>query len=120
MVLKEFGITQTQFALLASLKWFEEHAERPTQSHLAAHTRIDKMTVSKAIKKLEALGMVTRHEIDADKRANTVHFAALGRQIVGKAIAGVEDADDAFFGALTKADLDEYKRLSLCVIRSNA
>jgi len=33
-VLGEFGITQTQYAILASLKWFEEKKEPTTQAHL--------------------------------------------------------------------------------------
>jgi MarR family len=55
-----FGLTQTQYAVLASLRWFETHDQQPTQRHLVEHTTIDKMTLSKAIRRLEAAGLVAR------------------------------------------------------------
>ena len=40
VVFDGFGITQTHYALLASLRWFEEHREPTTQALLARHARI--------------------------------------------------------------------------------
>ena len=48
-----FDITQTQYAILASLKWFEVKKELATQSLLSAHSKIEKVTLSKAIRQLE-------------------------------------------------------------------
>jgi len=59
-VFGEFGITQTQYAILASLLWFEQQGQPPTQARLVEHARIDKMTLSKAIRKLEKSGLVRR------------------------------------------------------------
>jgi len=53
LVLESLGITQTQYAILASLKWFEENKEPTTQTHLGEHAHIEKMTLSKAIRQLE-------------------------------------------------------------------
>ena len=73
-VLSKFGITQTQYAILASLRWFEEKNEPITQSHLVEHAKIDKMTVSKAIRRLESEGLVMRERSATDSRATNVRF----------------------------------------------
>lgn len=118
-VLDGFGITQTQYAMLASLRWFEEQKEPASQAHLVAHTRIDKMTVSKAVRKLEDDGLVIREASAADSRANNVRFTAKGRRIVQKAIVAIEGADEEFFSCLTPEQLALYKSLTAAVIAGN-
>ncbi len=117
--LGEFGITQTQYAILASLKWFEENDEPMTQAHLVEHSKIDKMTVSKSVRKLEEDGLVTRKPSDADSRAIDVEFTARGKKVTGKAIVAIENADDEFFSCFTKKELGLYKSLTLSVIANN-
>jgi len=114
--LGEFGITQTQYAILASLKWFEEKREPPTQAHLVEHAKIDKMTVSKAIRNLERDGLVAREQSAADNRATNVRFTAQGRKIIQRAVVAVENADDAFFSCLTAHELATYKFLTRSII----
>lgn len=114
--LRSFGLTQTQYAILASLRWFEEHGERPTQRSLGDHARIDKMTLSKAIRKLEGAGLVTRQGAPHDARATQVGFTTRGRRIVGKAIVAVEDADETFFAGLDGDQLRSWTSLTSEVI----
>ncbi len=116
VVLNRFRITQTQFAILASLKWFEEHGQPTTQAHLVDHAKIDKMTVSKSIRKLEESGFVLRAQSDADSRAINVRFTNFGKKQIGKVIATIENADDEFFACLTKKELDAYKALTKSII----
>ena len=118
-VLGEFEITQTQYAMLASMKWFEEKNEATTQTHLVEHTRIDKMTVSKAIRKLEVAGLVVRAQSSIDSRATMVRLTIYGKKIILKAIVAIEDADDVFFSGLTGKQLELYKSLTLLVITNN-
>ncbi|MEJ2040130.1 MAG: MarR family transcriptional regulator, partial [Desulfosarcinaceae bacterium] len=101
-VLGDFGITQTQYAILASLKWFEEKKEPITQAHLVEHAKIDKMTVSKAIRKLEKNGLVLRESSPTDSRAVNVRFTAQGRKLIQKAIVAIENADEDFFSCLNE------------------
>jgi len=115
-VLGEFGITQTQYAMLASLRWFEEQKEATTQVHLVEHAKIDKMTVSKAIRKLEEDGFVLREQSSSDSRATNVRFTAQGRRMIQKAVVAVENADEEFFSCLTKKQLEIYKSLTSSVI----
>ena len=118
-VLGEFGITQTQYAILASLKWFEEKNEPTTQTHLVDHTKIDKMTVSKAIRNLEQDGFVVREQSSSDSRATNVRFTTQGKKIIHKAIIAIENADEEFFSCLSDKQLDVYKSLTSTVIKNN-
>jgi MarR family transcriptional regulator, transcriptional regulator for hemolysin len=119
-VLGQFGITQTQFAMLASLKWFEEKKEPTTQTHLVDHTKIDKMTLSKAIRKLEESNLVLRATSSVDSRATNIRFTALGKTLIQQAVVAVENADDEFFSCLSEKQLKGYKSLTSAVISFNA
>jgi len=118
-VLGEFGITQTQYAILASLKWFEEKKEPTTQAHLVEHAKVDKMTISKAIRRLEEDGLVLREGSLTDSRATNVRFSAQGKRLIQKAIVAIENADEEFFSCLTVKQLDAYKSLTATVIANN-
>jgi DNA-binding MarR family transcriptional regulator len=115
-VFESFGITQTQYAILASLRWFEEQGEPTTQRHLVEHAKIDKMTLSKAIRKLEEEGLVERVTALHDSRALSVGFTRKGRKLVQQAVVAVENADDEFFGVLSAQQLAEYKALTVRIV----
>jgi MarR family transcriptional regulator, transcriptional regulator for hemolysin len=118
-VLGELAITQTQYAILASLRWFEEQREPPTQAHLVEHAKIDKMTLSKAIRKLEDAGLLARESSPEDSRAMHVRFTAKGRKLVQQAVVAIENADDEFFSALGPRQLADYKGLTKQLIAGN-
>lgn len=118
-VLGEFGITQTQYAILASLRWFEEQGEPTTQAHVVEHAKIDKMTLSKAVRKLEENDLVLREQSSTDSRATNVRFTVKGRRVIQKAVIAIEKADDDFFSCLTERQLETYKSLTISVISSN-
>jgi len=118
--LKPFALTQTQCAILASLRWFEEHGEQPTQRHLVEHARIDKMTLSKAIRSVERAGLVARQPAPADARATQVRFLARGRRVIANAIVAVEDADEQFFSSLGAKELQTWMALSNEVVRHSS
>ncbi|MGE5625944.1 MAG: MarR family winged helix-turn-helix transcriptional regulator [Bacillota bacterium] len=118
-LLDGYGITQTQYAILASLRWFEEQGEPPTQSHLAEHTRTDKMTLSKALRGLEIQGLVKRAPSREDNRAVRVRCTARGRALIQKAVVAVEEADETFFSRLPRGELETYKALTRALIAGN-
>ena len=92
-VLGCYRITQTQYAIMASLRWFEEQGEPPTQAHLAEHTRIDKMTLSKALRRDLRPRAGEAHALREDSRAVQVAFTARGRGLIQKAVVDIEEAD---------------------------
>jgi DNA-binding MarR family transcriptional regulator len=119
-VLGDFGITQTQYAILASLRWFEERDQPATQQHLAEHAKLEKMTLSKAIRRLEEDGLVKRAQSSSDGRATQVRFAAKGRKITEAAIVAIEEADDKFFATLSAVELARYKALMVALVTGNS
>ena len=114
-----FGITQTQYAILASLLWFEQQRTPPTQARLVDHAKIDKMTLSKAIRKLEEGGLILREPSTIDTRAIQVQFTATGRKLIRRAIIAVERADDKFFSCLAEQQLASWKELAISIIAGN-
>lgn len=119
-VLDGFGITQTQYAILASLRWFEGQGTIATQTDLAEHARLERMTLSKAIRKLEAEGLVSRAPSAVDGRATAVRFSAKGRRLTERAIVAIEETDDVFFGTLSVPHQKSWKALVLGLIAGNS
>lgn len=72
-------------------------------------TKLDKMTVSKSIKKLISLGFVNRTEHETDTRAKSVSLTEKGKDMVGTLVPIVEGIDSTFF---SKASDQEQKSLT--------
>ena len=119
-LLESFGITQTQYAILASLRWLEERQQPTTQTDLAQHAKLEKMTLSKAIRRLEADGLVRRTPSSSDGRATQVRLSAKGRKLTDAAIVAVEAADDAFFASYSAAELATYRESMIALIAANS
>ena len=98
--LASFDISHAQFVIMAAARWFFETKQEPTQVGFANLTGLDKMTISKSLKKLAALGIVSRAEDVRDTRAKTVLLTAKGNNLIEKLVAIVEDIDSQFFGVL--------------------
>lgn len=106
--LDPYKISHAQFVLMATLMWFGAHQYDTTQILLAHHTKLDKMTVSKSLKKLVSLGFVVRQEHGTDSRAKSVTLTETGKEMVRTWVPIVEGIDNAFFGGLEAV---EQKRL---------
>lgn len=109
--LEPFGITHSQFVLLASIYWFTIQREEATQIVLSSHTKIDPMTTSTVLRTLQHKGLVKRKEHDADTRAKMVSLTPEGKQVIKKAVVVVEAFDKAFFSTLDKKEGDFSKNL---------
>lgn len=95
------GLTHVQFVLLASLWWLQEHGSgAPTQAGLAEHAGTEEMMTSQVLRKLDARNLVDRHADPDDSRAMQVTLTDAGRTLLRAALADVEAADEAYFGAL--------------------
>lgn len=118
-ILNKFDINQTQFAMMASLKWFEEHNKETTQAHIVEHSKIEKMTVSKSLRSLENKKLITRVKSKTDARAFNVELTTKGIIIINKAIVAIEFADDEFFSCLSIGELNQYKSIIVKVVKAN-
>lgn len=98
--LEAHKISHAQFVIMATLMWFRAHSYDTTQIAIVNQTKLDKMTVSKSLKKLVALGLVHRIEHEADTRAKNVTLTVSGEKLVGILVPCVEKIDAQFFGTL--------------------
>lgn len=98
--LASFDISHAQFVIMAATRWFFETKQDPTQVAIANMTGLDKMTISKSLKKLASLGLVSRSEDVRDTRAKTVILTTKGNQSIIKLVSIVEGIDRQFFGVL--------------------
>jgi DNA-binding MarR family transcriptional regulator len=97
-------ISHAQFVILANLLWFEGIKQTPSQILIVRSTKLDKMTVSKSLKKLVAQGFIKRAEHKEDTRAKSVQLTAKGKTLVSKLVPIVEKIDEKFFGVMSVAN----------------
>jgi DNA-binding MarR family transcriptional regulator len=105
--LASFDISHAQFVIMAAARWFYESKQEPTQVAIANMTGLDKMTISKSLKKLSSLGIVSRSEDVRDTRAKIVVLTTKGNNLIVKLVSLVEGVDRQFFGVL----LDKEQKL---------
>ena len=98
--LDPYEIAHPQFVILAILLWFSEKNMESTQVMIVTWSKLDKMTVSQSLKKLEGRGLVKRHEHAIDTRAKSVHLTEDGKDLIRTLVPLVEGVDAQFFGSL--------------------
>ncbi len=118
-VLAGFNITQTQFAILVAMIDFEKSGDDVSQAILVGHTNIDKMTISKSVRSLQAKKLVKIKKSKTDKRANNLELYAKGKTVAKDAIIAVRKADKKFFSGATLAQVDTLKKIGDKVIDSH-
>jgi len=115
--LEPFDISHAQFVILAVVKWFDENKQDVTQINIVNLSGLDKMTVSKSLKKLSSLKLITRAEYEHDTRAKVVALTTPGHKLIGKLVPIIEGIDCKFFSKLSTADqtslIKIFNRLSL-------
>lgn len=98
--LEQYGLTHSQFVLLASIHWLTLNEQNVTQIVLSNHTKIDPMTTSTVLRTLQQKGFLRRQEHLTDTRAKTVELTEQGKTIIKKAVLTVEEFDKVFFNLL--------------------
>ena len=102
--LDAYEISHAQFVIMAILLWFEEQHQDPTQTAIVRLSKLDKMTVSKSLKKLVTQGYIRREESQTDTRAKWVYLTPKGKELAAKLVPIVEETDVEFFGKTLKSD----------------
>jgi DNA-binding MarR family transcriptional regulator len=98
------GVSHAQFVLLAILLWMEEHHKQSTQAVLVKMSKLDKMTVSKALNALCEKELMIRTESAIDSRTKVANLTSKGRTLIQQLVPIVEAVDTQFFGGLAKAN----------------
>ncbi len=109
--LEKYGLTHSQFVLLASIYWLTLHKQEVTQVVLSAHTKIDPMTTSTVLRTLQTKKLLQRQEHATDTRAKTVALTEEGKKITNLAVKTVEKFDSDFFKPLGKKTNEFNKKL---------
>lgn len=107
-VLEPYEISHAQFVIMALLLWWRGKKEAVAQGDIVEKSKLDKMTVSKSLKKLVGMGFVERCENPRDTRAKFVHLTKRGEGFVRKLVPLVESVDADFFRPL---NAQEKRRL---------
>lgn len=105
--LEQYGITHSQFVLMASIHWLTLHKQKVTQIILSAHTKIDPMTTSTVLRTLQQKGLIQRQEHATDTRAKLVALTEEGKIIIKKAVVTVEKFDQEFFSICNTMELNK-------------
>jgi len=111
--LEPYGLTHSQFVLLASILWLTVNRQEVTQIILSAHTKIDPMTTSTVLRTLQEKKLIQRQEHVTDTRAKTVALTDEGKKITKKAVVTVEKFDNDFFSLLGNKTNDFNSKLAM-------
>ncbi len=102
--LDPYQISHAQFVILAVTLWFENQGQTVSQSLIIRWSKLDKMTVSQALKKLVKEAYVKRTEHSEDPRAKSVHLTKKGKTIAATLVPIIEKIDEQFFDPLQKTE----------------
>ncbi len=111
--LKPFGITHTQFVILASTQWLILQQNEVTQIDIARHTQLDVMMTSNVIRTLEKKKILKRKNHPSDTRAKLINLTALGLKTLKSSVKCVEDFDRKFFNSLENSSTFNQELLRL-------
>lgn len=109
--LEPHNISHPQFVIMAVLLWLQGHKEEVFQVDIIELTKLDKMTVSNSLRKLESLGYLTRKESRNDSRAKKVTLITKGKNLIKKLVPIVESTDAEFFDSLDTKDQSSLLKL---------
>ena len=107
--LDSYDLSHPQFVILQILLNSYTPQENKTQIDIVKQSKLDKMTVSKSLKKLGLLGLITRHENEKDPRAKTVLLTEKGKKIIEVLQPMIERVDKGFFYSLNNQQQEALK-----------
>lgn len=96
----DFGLTQTQFAVLVRL-WEDGAA---SQNELGRSAAIDSATILGVVQRLQSAGLVSTQPHPSDKRRRIVDLTSRGRKTVEAAIARAQVSNEETLAPLTATE----------------
>ncbi|MEV0906711.1 MarR family winged helix-turn-helix transcriptional regulator [Streptomyces hokutonensis] len=106
------GLTHAQYSLVASLYGMQRSGLRPSQRHLADHTGLEALYVSKLARALESAGLVERTRDPRDPRAVQLALTDEGREVTRQAIKVVHGLLQQLLEPLGGLDSERTRELS--------
>lgn len=96
----DFGLTQTQFAVLVRL--WEDGAS--SQNELGRSAAIDSATILGVVQRLQSAGLISTQPHASDRRRRMVDLTARGRKSVEAAIVRAQVSNEETLAPLTAAE----------------
>ncbi len=104
-------LTAPQFATLAVLS----HAPDIDQATLAGLIAHDRPTIGGVVNRLEAKGLVTRHQNEKDRRAKVLTITGAGADLLETLLPHVREMQTEILPGLTQPERAEFVRLASLV-----
>lgn len=118
-VLAAHGLTHELFDVLAAL-YRAGHPEGLTQAELAGRMLVSQAGMLKRLRRLEEMGLVSRHAHPADRRKHLVALTPSGARTIDDVVGPFLAAQDACAAALSPAEQLELVRLLGILVDGNA
>lgn len=99
---QEHGLTREEWRLLFLL----EGAGTLDSLQLSQRTSLDKVQVSRAASRLQDKGLITREILGSDRRLRNYAITSAGRDLFGRAFAGVRARAEGILQAMSQDDRD--------------
>jgi DNA-binding MarR family transcriptional regulator len=95
--LEQHSVSHTQFAIMFIALWSEKNKQPLTQASICTQSKLDKVTVSKALKQLEEQNRIEKLKNEHDSRTKLIRLTPEGRILAENLVGTTKDIDKNFF-----------------------
>ena len=111
---EHFDLTRAEFVILYSLGLFEG----VTASEIAASTAFPKNTLSRAVIRIEKLGLIARSEAESDRRQQNLTLTPAGQAILDEAVPRFMALEEEMLSPLSLVERETLSVLMAKVVLS--
>ena len=106
-VLKEYEITRLGYCIMSAI----ENCDLDNPSQIADYLQIERSTISRTLKKLEARNLVERTPEEADRRFICLGLTESGKRILPQLISGSKKANKELKRTLSKQEITQLEKI---------
>ncbi len=99
-IVGDFDLTHTQLITLVATRWLRQNQDEVIQQDLVDLIKIDRMLVSKMVKKNVEAGFLVKKSSERDSRVNVLELTLQGNQKLNEVFPVMMKAEQEFFGSL--------------------
>ncbi len=96
----EFDLTHTQLITLVATKWLKTQKDEVIQQDLVEVIKIDRMLVSKMVKKNVEAGLLVKRSSEKDSRVNVLDITKKGQDKILQVLPVMVNAEKEFYSSL--------------------
>ncbi|MBO6793463.1 MAG: winged helix-turn-helix transcriptional regulator [Balneolaceae bacterium] len=99
-IVGDYDLTHTQLITLVATRWLRQNQDEVIQQDLVDLIKIDRMLVSKMVKKNVEAGFLVKQFSERDCRVNVLELTEQGHQKLKEIVPVMIKAEQEFFGSL--------------------